>query len=87
MHRRLRRFHHPRHLFRQHRLPPLRRMLRRVPEYTPAELQAVLELYAHLGHMGNSELQAQLDDGSLAKKVAMMTSGRGADVFRIAEQM
>ena len=67
--------------------PPLRRMLRRVPEYTPAELQAVLELYAHLGHMGNSELQAQLDDGSLAKKVAMMTSGRGADVFRIAEQM
>ena len=37
--------------------------------------------------MGNSELQAQLDDGSLAKKVAMMTSGRGADVFRIAEQM
>ena len=62
-------------------------MLRRVPEYTPAELQAVLELYAHLGHMGNSELQPQLDDGSLAKKVAMMTSGRGADVFRIAEQM
>lgn len=65
----------------------IQRKLRHVGVYSPNELQRALELYAHVGRISNRGLEAQLRTGELCRKVAMLTAGNGADVFKICDAM
>ena len=55
--------------------------------YTPLELQRCLEFYAHTGHLRHPRLGPQLRSGELRRKVALMTAGRGEDVFKLCAAM
>jgi len=71
-----------------HTLPlALRRMIRHVGPYSAPEVQRALEFYAYAGHLRNAGLQEHLETGELCKKVALMTSGVGSDVYKLCEQM
>jgi hypothetical protein len=58
-----------------------------VRPYRLDETQAILELYAMVGHMHNAAIDGQLRNGELANKVRLMTSGVAEDVFKLAQQM
>ena len=67
--------------------PEVRDALRDVGAYSALELQRCLEFYAHTGHLRNPRLGAQLRSGELRRKVALMTAGRGEDVFKLCAAM
>ena len=50
-------------------------------------MQAALEFYALVGHMGNDGLEASLRTGELSRKVAMLTAGVAEDVYNVCEQL
>jgi len=69
------------------RAPNMLPCVREVPAYSASELQRVLEFYALAGHMRNQGLQEQLRSGSLRRKVALITSSIGEDVFKLCSAM
>jgi len=69
------------------RAPSLLPCVRKVPAYSACELQRALEFYALAGHMRNQGLQEQLRSGSLRRKVGLITSGVGEDVFKLCDAM
>jgi len=65
----------------------VRDTLRQVQPYSLREVQSALEMYALTGHISNAQLSSQIDDGSLAVKVRMMTAGVPEDVYKVCVAM
>jgi len=65
----------------------LQSRIRGVPPYSHHELQQTLDFYAHVGHIQNRDLAAQLYSGKLMHKVHLMTAGIPDDVFKLCESM